>query len=63
MYVCVCNAVTEHEIEQAVRDGARSLVQLEESLLIGTCCGKCRGKAQECLARFAPQRPTLVQSA
>jgi bacterioferritin-associated ferredoxin len=63
MYVCVCNAVTDHEIEQAVRDGVRSMTQLEEALLVGTCCGKCRDTAQECLSRFAPQRPTLVRSA
>lgn len=63
MYVCVCNAVTDHEIEQAVREGVRSMPQLEESLLVGTCCGKCRDTAQDCLNRFAPQRPTLVHSA
>jgi bacterioferritin-associated ferredoxin len=64
MYVCICNAVTESEIAQAVQDGARTVEDLEVSLLVGTCCGKCRDKAAECLERFRPApRPSLVRSA
>lgn len=52
MYVCICNSVTEHEIADAVRaEGVRTLLQLEERLQVGTCCGKCRDKAVECLHR------------
>jgi len=59
MYVCICNAVTDHDIAEAVQNGAASMAQLEETLLVGTCCGKCRDKAAECLERFRPARPAL----
>jgi bacterioferritin-associated ferredoxin len=60
MYVCICNAVTEREIAQVAQEGVRSFDQLEQLLLVGTCCGKCRDKAAECLEKHRPPRPTLV---
>jgi bacterioferritin-associated ferredoxin len=63
MYVCICNAVTDHEILAAVEHGARTLEQLEQTLLVGTCCGKCRETACELLERHRPPRPALVRSA
>jgi bacterioferritin-associated ferredoxin len=59
MYVCICNAITDHEIAEAVANGAVSMAHLEDSLGVGTCCGKCRDKAGECLERFRPARPAL----
>lgn len=49
MYVCLCNNVTERDIEQAVRCGARSLNCLASQLAVSTCCGQCREYADECL--------------
>jgi len=49
MYVCICNNVTERDIEQAVRCGARSLECLERELGVSTCCGQCRCFAGEVL--------------
>lgn len=63
MYICICNAVTDKDIAMAVREGARSLEQLEDTLGVATCCGKCRDKAAECLEQHLPFRPTLVRSA
>ena len=40
MYVCICNAVTESDIADAVKHGVRTMAQLEETLLVSTCCGK-----------------------
>jgi bacterioferritin-associated ferredoxin len=61
MYVCICNAVTEREIAHVVQEeGVMRLEQLQECLLVGTCCGKCRDKADECLQKYRPQRPVLV---
>ena len=41
MYVCICNGVTESDIDEAVRDGARSLDCLTERLGVASCCGQC----------------------
>jgi len=41
MYVCVCNAITDREIRGAVALGARSLADLQSTLGVATCCGRC----------------------
>ncbi len=49
MYVCICNNVTERDIEDAVRGGARTMDCLADQLAVSTCCGQCAGHADECL--------------
>ncbi len=46
MYVCLCNAVTDRDIRGAVALGARTLADLESSLGVGSCCGRCADCAQ-----------------
>lgn len=41
MYVCVCKAVTDREICEAIDAGAQSAQEIAESLGAGTCCGSC----------------------
>lgn len=45
MYVCLCRAVTDRQIRQAVELGARSLDDLKEGLGVATGCGKCAAHA------------------
>ena len=47
MYICICNAVTESNIRQAVTNGARSLRDLSYSTGCSTQCGRCVGLARE----------------
>ena len=49
MYVCICNAVTDSDIREAVDDGVRSLSQLRQATGCGTTCGSCRDMAVEVL--------------
>jgi bacterioferritin-associated ferredoxin len=49
VYVCICNNVTESDIEDAVRAGARTLDCLADALAVSTCCGQCACYADECL--------------
>ena len=49
MYICVCNAVTESEIQQAIAEGANSVNDLRERLLVTGCCGTCLPTVQEFL--------------
>jgi bacterioferritin-associated ferredoxin len=46
MFVCVCHAVTDREIHEAVDSGIDHVDQLEELCGVGTGCGTCRGTAQ-----------------
>ena len=41
MYVCVCNAVTEREVRDAIERGAKSVGALKEMLGVATNCGSC----------------------
>lgn len=49
MYVCVCNAVTERHITEAVRDGVSTLRHLREELGVAAECGRCAMCARDCL--------------
>jgi bacterioferritin-associated ferredoxin len=45
MYVCVCRAVTDSQIRDAVETGAGSLKDLACRLGVATRCGSCREHA------------------
>lgn len=51
--ICNCLNITDKDIEQAVKDGARSWEQLQAATKIGTVCGGCKGRAEELLHGFA----------
>lgn len=42
MYVCVCEAVTDHEIRKAVESGAASVGEVMRCTRAGTRCGSCK---------------------
>ncbi len=50
--VCQCMNVTDHEIEHAVLEGARSLYELQERTKLGTVCGQCRNEAVRLLQEY-----------
>lgn len=47
MFVCLCRAVTDREIHEAVDGGVDHVDQLEELCGVGSGCGSCRHLAQE----------------
>ena len=49
MYVCLCNAITDHEIRQAAVQGVSDLEGLKTGLGVATCCGACESCACEIL--------------
>lgn len=40
--VCNCMNITDHEIEEAVLEGARTFYELQEKTKVGTVCGECK---------------------
>ena len=54
MYVCLCNGVTEHQIRDAVSQGAGSLHDLRHALGVASCCGRCAECAQEIIEEAIP---------
>lgn len=49
MYICVCNAVTERDIDGAVAEGCCTLRELREQTGLGGCCGRCTQCARDVL--------------
>ncbi|MBP6019084.1 MAG: (2Fe-2S)-binding protein [Burkholderiaceae bacterium] len=60
MFICICNAITERQVQSAVAQGARSLTDLQGQLGVATCCGCCAETATEYLpgGRYAGQAST-----
>lgn len=40
--ICQCMTVTDHDIEEAVLEGARTYEQIQEHTKAGTVCGQCK---------------------
>lgn len=51
MYICICNAVTEKDIHQAVGQGVCSLEGLSEVTGVSRDCGSCMGHACQALEK------------
>ena len=54
MYVCICQAITDRQIEKAVKDGAQTFYDLKDHIGVGSCCGSCQEDAEAIIARCAP---------
>ena len=57
MYVCVCNAVTDRAIHDAVAQGVDTLDELRARTGLADCCGTCADLAGETLADARSRRP------
>lgn len=57
MFICICNAITERQVQAAVAQGASSLTDLQGQLGVASCCGCCAETALEYLpgGRYAGQ--------
>lgn len=49
MFVCICNAVTDRQIQETVAAGAASLTDLQDRLGVASCCGCCADLASSFL--------------
>lgn len=50
--ICQCMNVTDHEIEEAVLEGARTYYELQEMTKLGTVCGQCEGTATDLMKNY-----------
>ena len=54
MYVCICNGLTESEIAEAARRGARTVTEAYAALGVEINCGHCTWVAEEILRQAEP---------
>uniref|UniRef100_UPI003341A05C (2Fe-2S)-binding protein n=1 Tax=Castellaniella defragrans TaxID=75697 RepID=UPI003341A05C len=59
MYICICNAISERQVQEAVTQGALALTDLQASLGVATCCGHCAETAVEYLPGGRYAEPAL----
>jgi len=63
MYVCVCKAVTDRQVTQAINQGVCSRRQLMQCTGAGGVCGKCTASFKAMLDENAQNRPIQAQAA
>ncbi|WP_440224119.1 (2Fe-2S)-binding protein [Dokdonella sp. MW10] len=56
MYVCICNAVTDHAIREAAALGVSTLDELTMRTGCASGCGSCADLALEILSESAPRK-------
>ena len=49
MYICICNAVTQRQVEECAKAGVNSLDGLAFELGVGAGCGRCKECAVDVL--------------
>ncbi len=50
--VCNCMSVTAGDIEDAIKNGAKSFEEVQEKTQVGTGCGGCEDSAKELVAEL-----------
>ena len=55
MYICLCNAVTDHDIRRAAAEGVRSFAELQARTGCSDCCGCCEAEARATLSKAIEQ--------
>ncbi|NQT25939.1 iron-sulfur cluster assembly scaffold protein [candidate division KSB1 bacterium] len=50
--ICQCMNVTDHEIEDVVLEGVRTMLELQEHTKLGTVCGQCKDEASELMQGY-----------
>ncbi|MFS6936962.1 putative ferredoxin [Neisseria animaloris] len=60
MFVCICNAITDRQIQETVAAGASSLSDLQAQLGVATCCGCCSDLAASYLNGSNPTQSTVT---
>ena len=56
MYVCICNAVTDSDIRNAVDDGVHTLKQLKRTTGCAGSCGCCKEMAVDVLQQALAEK-------
>lgn len=51
MLVCFCHPTTDRDIDECIREGARSVEDIGDMCGAGTGCGACRDELREMLER------------
>ena len=60
MYVCVCQAISDQDIRDAVHEGAEDFADIQNRLGAATGCGTCSDFAKEVISEALAQKLTYA---
>jgi bacterioferritin-associated ferredoxin len=63
MYVCLCHAITDKQIKQAVKQGDCSLADVKKRLGVADQCGKCAKMASQIIQTQLECEPNYYEVA
>jgi bacterioferritin-associated ferredoxin len=64
MYICLCNAISDKTIRNAVRQQyVRSIRELKNFVPVGSDCGKCVRQAREIINEEISSLPPVINVA
>ena len=63
MYICICSAVTDSDIDRAVKNGADCMPHLQTRLGAGANCGACASALERCLDKALAERSVVLDLA
>ncbi|ASJ95570.1 MULTISPECIES: bacterioferritin-associated ferredoxin [Shewanella] len=63
MYVCLCHAITDKQIKEAVDQGDMSLADVKRRLGVGNQCGKCSRMATDIIQARLDVTPNFYEVA
>ncbi|WP_025823241.1 bacterioferritin-associated ferredoxin [Shewanella marina] len=63
MYVCLCNAVTDRQIKQAIASGDNNLSDVKKRLGVANQCGKCAQLATKIIQSAVSERDNFYEVA
>ena len=61
MYACICHAVTDHQVVDAVHAGAASVDEIGAATLAGTSCGVCHDTLDDLIDARCAECPLAGQ--
>lgn len=63
MYVCLCHAITDTQIKNAVSQGDSSLADVKKRLGVANQCGKCARMAVQIIQNQLDREPNYYEVA
>lgn len=58
MYVCICKAINEKQVREAVKKGYSSTEDLSARLGLGIECGRCLPAAKKIIEQMSTTKPS-----
>ncbi|NKF49490.1 (2Fe-2S)-binding protein [Shewanella sp. WXL01] len=63
MYVCLCHAITDNQIKEAVSQGDMTLADVKKRLGVANQCGKCARMANQIIQTQLDLEPNFYEVA